>query len=149
MLKRFAALGLCLLLVTACGGKSSPAAPTPQIPNVVGNYSGSTTFTLPELGQTLTCATSTTVTQSGSTVTVAPLILAGACGGLSIPLGQNTIDNTGAILGQNTGSFFEPSCGGTYNFVGSGGFFGRELRLSINMTSSRCLNINMTISLFR
>lgn len=136
-----------MLIAAGCGG--SPAAPTPQIPNVTGNYSGSTRITLPELGQSQTCATTTTVTQSGTTVNIAPLILGGACGGMSIPLGQATIDNTGALQGQSSGSFFDASCGGTYNFTGSGGFFNREFRLSLNAVSSRCLNFNMTISLFR
>jgi len=45
----------------ACGGKLA-AAPTPQLPNVVGNYSGSTTITFPEIGQTLSCPTTSSVT---------------------------------------------------------------------------------------
>ena len=41
------------MLAAACGSSGSPA-PTPQIPNVVGNYSGSTIITFPELGPSRT-----------------------------------------------------------------------------------------------
>jgi len=144
------AIGTALVAISVwgCGGGGSAAAPTPQIPNVVGNYSGSTTMTFPEAGQSVTCPTTTSATQSGSTVSLAPLVLGGACENVSIPLGQLTIDNTGAIQGQNSGTFDEPTCG-RYTYVGSGGFFGRTLQLSVNATSSTCLNINMTITLSR
>lgn len=128
---------------------SSPTAPTPPIPNVVGVYSGSVTVNLPEIQTSRTCAASTSVTQSGSTVSIAPIILGGICGNLSLPLGQQTIDATGALLGANTGSYFEPSCNGTYNYSVSGGFFGRELRISISATSAVCLNFNFTAVLTR
>lgn len=54
MIARIAFVGY-VCLISACGGSSpgSPAAPTPQIPNVVGNYSGTTQIVLPELGQSL------------------------------------------------------------------------------------------------
>jgi hypothetical protein len=137
---------LFVLMLSACGG--SPSAPTPQIPSVVGNYTGNTVLTLPELGQSVTCPTTTSVTQSGTTVNIAPLVLSGECGNLSLPLGQATIDNTGAIQGQSSGTYDEPSCG-RYNYTSSGGFFGRDLRLAVNATSSTCYNINMTITLSR
>jgi hypothetical protein len=140
-------LVLLLLPLVACGG-GSPSAPTPQTPNVVGNYSGSTVISAPELGGQITCPTTTTVTQSGTTVTIAPLVLGGECDNISIPLEQVTIDNTGAIQGQNSGTFDEPSCG-RYTYTGSGGFFGRELRLSLNATSSTCPNFNLTMTLSR
>jgi hypothetical protein len=136
-----------LATLSACGS-DSPTSPG-RIPSVAGTYSGSTTFVFPELGQSTSCATSTTVTQSGATVNIAPLLLEGACGGLSLPVGQVTIDSTGAILGDNTGSFFEPSCGGTYDVTASGGFVGRELRMSMAAKSQTCLNFNLTINLSR
>jgi hypothetical protein len=137
------------LVATACGGSGGgPTAPTPQIPNVVGNYSGSATYTFPELQTSLTCPASTSVTQSTTTVNVAPIILTGQCGNLSIPLGQVTIDNTGAFAGGNSGTYNEPSCG-TYNYTGSGGFFGRELRISMIATSRTCFNFNFTAVLSR
>lgn len=138
------------LFTVSCGGGEggSPMAPTPQIPNVVGNYVGSTTMSFPELQVSVTCTTTTTTTQSGSTVSIAPFVLAGQCGNTSIPIGQVTIDNTGAIQGQNTSTYSDPSCG-VYNVTGSGGFFGRELRFSVVATSATCYNFNMTVTLTR
>lgn len=135
------------VVVMACGS-ASPSAPTPQIPNVIGSYAGSMTLVRPEVQSSLTCPASTTVTQSGSTVTIAPIVLGGVCGVLSIPVGQAVIDTTGAITGSNTGTFFEPTCGG-YSYTASGGFFGRELRLSMSATSATCLNFNFTAVLSR
>lgn len=147
---RVVAVYICLVSA-ACGGSSSssPTAPTPQIPNVVGTYTGSITINLPEVPTSRTCPASTSVTQSGSTVSIAPIILGGSCGNLSAPIGQATIDTTGAITGQSSGVFFEPTCGGTYGYQASGGFFGRELRLSMNATSTICLNFNFTAVLTR
>ena len=146
--------GLCVLLlvssiVTACGdgGGSDLTGPSNSIPSVAGNYSGTTTITFPELSQTFSCPTTTSVTQSGSTVSIAPLQLRGDCGTLSLPLGQSTIDATGS-LGSDSGTYSEPSCG-TYSYTSSGGFFGRDLRLSLNATSATCWNMNMTINLTR
>jgi hypothetical protein len=139
-----------LVILPACGGGgSSPSSPTPQLPSVAGSYSGLTSFAFPELGMSLTCPASTTVTQSGSTVSVAPIVLRGECGALSIPLGQGTIDATGAIDGGSvSGTYNEPSCG-TYQMIGSGGFFGRDFKLSISATSATCYNFNMTATLTR
>jgi hypothetical protein len=140
---------LCMILalaISACGGKS-PSEPTETIPRVSGAYSGSATFTYPELQATVTCPASTTVTQSGSTVSVAPLVLTGQCGTMSLPLGQVTIDATGAIQGES-GNYTEPTCG-VYNYTASGGFFTREFRLSVAATSSTCYNFNFTALLSR
>lgn len=152
-MRRFllAAVILCAAFASACGGGGGEGAngitgPSSRIPNVVGNYSGTTTVTFPELGQSITCPTSTSVTQSGSTVSIAPLILAGQCGNVSVPFGQGTIDATGSLGGQTTTTYTDPSCG-TYNVIASGGFFGRDLRLSVNATSRTCYNLNMTINL--
>jgi hypothetical protein len=64
-----------LLFTVACGGDGGNeiTGPSNRIPNVAGNYSGTTTITFPELGQTVTCPTTTSVTQSGSNVSIAPL----------------------------------------------------------------------------
>jgi hypothetical protein len=87
-----------VLVSAACGGGSnSPTGPSAStIPTVSGKYSGSATFTFPELNASMVCPASTVVTQSGRTVNVAPIVLGGQCG-LSIPFGQATIDATGAI----------------------------------------------------
>jgi hypothetical protein len=137
---------MLLAFITVACGKDNVTGPSSGVPNVAGNYSGTTTMVLPELSRTVSCPTTTTVTQSGSTISIAPLQLGVACDNMSIPLGQATIDATGS-LGQESGTFSE-TCG-TYNYTASGGFFGRDLRLSFNATSQTCWNMNMTINLSR
>jgi hypothetical protein len=140
-----------VLLTVACGGGedggNAITGPSSQIPSVAGSYSGSTSMTLPELSQTLTCPTTTSVTQSGSTVTIAELRLSGPCGEMSIPMGQVAIDSSGTIVSE-TGSYSDPSCG-VYNYSATGGFSGRELRFSIAGTSTTCWNFTMTMTLVR
>jgi hypothetical protein len=138
-------------LTTACGGGGGVSGPSaPSIPTVSGNYSGNVNVVLPEVPASMTCPATTSVTQSGNTINVAPIIMGGQCGGASIPLGQAHIDNTGAIDGgSGSGAYYDSSCGGTYNYTASGGFFGRDLRLTVNATSTTCLNINMTMVLTR
>ena len=136
------------MFTVGCGSDSgtSLTSPSSSIPNVTGNYAGATTMTFPELGRSLTCPTTTSVTQSGATVNIAPLILSGSCANLSLPLGQARIDATGAIdFGGGAGTYTDPSCG-TYSYAGSGGFFGRDLRISLSATSRTCFNFNMTVS---
>lgn len=146
-MKKCVVLALVACVTSACGGDDAGTAPTPSIPNVTGNYSGTTTVVLPELGTQASCPTSTTVTQTGSTVNFAPMQLGGQCQGLSIPLGQASIDATGALPSES-GNYREPSCG-VYSYSASGGFFGRELRWSGLYTSATCYNMNITITLTR
>ena len=141
------ALGVALVVI-GCGS-SSPTSPSgPQYPSVAGNYAGSTTMAFPELNQSVSCPTTTRVTQSGGSISVAPLVLGGSCGNVSIPVGSATIDTLGSLQGSTVGTYNDPSCG-TYNWTSSGGFFGRDLRMSINAISSTCYNFNMTINLSR
>ena len=135
------------LLLAACGGEGGTdlTAPSKSIPDVTGNYSGNTTIAFPDLGQSVTCPTSTSVTQSGTTISIAPLAMTGSCGTMSIPVGQATIDATGAMP-RESGTFNDASCG-TYNYTVSGGFSGRDFRLSLNATSQTCFNLNMAIAL--
>lgn len=138
-----------LMLTIACGdGNDSITGPTNTIPNVAGNYSGSTTITFPELNLSTTCPTTTSVTQSGGgNINVAPLqVRCPDVGPLSLPLGEATIGPTGS-LGSESGSF-SAECG-TYNYTGSGGFFGRDLRLSLTYVSTTCYNMNISINLTR
>lgn len=133
----------------ACGG-SSPTTPTPTIPQVAGTYTGQVTITLPEVPSSRTCPAQTAVTQSGSSVNIAPIVFTGTCGNLSVPMGPTTIDATGALASSGIAqTFFEPTCGGNYTTIGSGGFFGRELRITLTATSSACLNFNFTAVLTR
>jgi hypothetical protein len=138
-----------LVLTIACGdGNDSLTGPTNTIPNVAGNYSGSTTITFPELNVSTTCPTTTSVTQSGGgNIDIAPLqVRCPEVEPLSLPFGEATIGATGS-LGSESGSF-SMECG-VYNYSGSGGFSGRELRLSLAYVSSTCLNMNITITLTR
>src|SRR5262249_51875667 len=140
---------LLAIVASACSGNNgtSLTGPSNSIPNVAGNYSGTTTMVFPELRQSVSCQTSTSVTQSGNAVNIAPLVLSGSCGSARVPVGQITIDATGALdFGTGSGTFTDPSCG-TYNYTGSGGFFGRDLRISLSATSRTCYNFNMTVSL--
>ena len=147
-MKSLSMLGVVALLVTGCGGGSPTSPSGPQYPSVAGSYVGTTTVVFPELNQSVICPTTTSVTQSGGSINMAPLVLTGACGNLSVPVGSGTIDTLGALQGSTSGSYNEPSCG-IYNWTGGGGFFGRDLRLSINATSTTCFNFNMTINLSR
>lgn len=141
-------LGVVALVVTGCGGGSPTSPSGAQYPSVAGSYAGTTTMAFPELNQSVSCPTTTSVTQSGGSINMAPLLLSGACGNVSIPVGAGVINTLGALQGSTSGTYNEPSCG-TYNWTGSGGFFGRELRMSINATSPTCYNFNMTINLTR
>ncbi len=143
------AVGLALL-TAACGGEGGDndiTGPSSQTPTVAGNYSGSTSMTVPQLSQTVTCPTTASVTQSGTTVTIESLRLTGPCGDISIPMGQVMIDASGTVLSE-TGSYTDPSCG-LYNYSASGSFTGRELRFSVAGTSSTCWNFSMTMTLSR
>jgi hypothetical protein len=138
-----------LMLTIACGdGNDSLTGPTNTIPNVAGNYSGSTTITFPELNVSTSCPTTTSVTQSGGgNINIAPLqVRCPDLGPLSLPIGEATIGATGS-LGSESGSF-SMECG-VYTYSGSGGFFGRDLRLSLTYVSTTCLNMNITINLAR
>jgi hypothetical protein len=136
------------LVAVNCGG-SSPTNPGPTYPAVAGNYSGNVTFSYPELAQTVTCPATTAVTQTGASISVAPIILGGACAGISIPFGNASIDLNGSMGSVPNYTYFEPSCGGNYAVSASGGFFGRQFQLSLNAVSNVCFNINVTATLTR
>ena len=145
---------LALSITAACGdGNSSPTAPSPMqptFPQVSGNYAGTISFTFPELGQSVSCPSTTVVTQAGNSVSIAPILLGGECAELigSLPLGTVTITKNGSFDEAGSVSFTEPSCG-VYTGIGSGGFFGRELRFSLTATSSTCYNFTVTTVLSR
>jgi hypothetical protein len=146
-MKRIVVVTLVAVFSAACSGKEdSPTAPTPSIPNVAGNYSGTTTVSFPELRSSVSCPTTTTVTQNGADISVAPLQVGGECA-FSLPFGPATIDATGS-LGSASNLTLREACG-TYNASASGGFFGRELRLSMFYSSTTCWNMNLAITLSR
>lgn len=61
-------------------------------------------MTFPELSETVSCPTTTAVTQTGAQLTIAPFILSGACGGLSVPFGAALIDGQGAFVAATSGA---------------------------------------------
>jgi hypothetical protein len=141
-MRRVLVVALVLALVGAAlafagCGSSNDAAPTPAIPNVTGNYSGTITITYQLIGQSITCPASTSVTQSGANVTLAPLTIGGQCatvGFTSLPAGDFTITNTGSLGTQNVNNIYIPSCNGYYNASASGGFFGSTLQFTFIYT---------------
>ena len=140
------------LFVAGCGGGSPTAPSTPTYPSVAGNYSGTMTFTFPSLGTRVDCPATTSITQSGATVTIGAITPSGSCAslGASPPLGSLTIDVSGSLGTQTVSNFSEPSCNGTYNATLSGGFSGSTLQFSFVYTavSGGCLTNpgNFTLS---
>lgn len=131
-MKKLCSVLLPLVLVVACGGEGGGSnnltGPSSTIPNVAGNYSGTTTITFPEVPRTISCPSSTSITQGQfGNINIAPIVITGACGNLSLPVGEATINSTGS-LGNESGTFTD-TCG-VYNYTASGGFVGRELRMS-------------------
>ena len=101
-MNRLCVLSFVCLLGIGCAKDNNLTGPSnTSIPNVAGNYSGTTTVSLPERGIVVTCTTTTAVTQaSGGRVNIAPLVMrpgAPTCAGLSMPVGEGTIDATGAL----------------------------------------------------
>lgn len=139
-MKRLIWLGILGALMACGGGNSSsgiPLAPTPSFPAVAGAYSGSATFSYPTLSASFTCGASTTVTQSGEEVSIAPVTLggSGACANLgSIPIGSGTIDATGSMGSASQNNVYLAQCNGYYNGAAGGGFYGDQLRFSATFT---------------
>jgi hypothetical protein len=130
------------------GGDNNLTAPSSSIPSVAGNYSGTATVSGP--GGQVTCPTTTSVTQgTGGNVSIAPMQLGGVCA-FSVPVGDATIGPTGS-LGSVNGSVTANGC--VYNAVGSGGFFGNELRISLAYTvanpSANCFSFTVAFTLNR
>jgi hypothetical protein len=137
------------MLLSACGSSSSnnsnPAAPSaPSYPMVAGNYSGSITITYQLLAASLNCPATTTITQSGANVSIAPLAMTGPCTNVfpSLPMGDMTINTSGSLGSATVNNISVASCNGSYNAAASGGFFGSSLQFSLAYTaaSGGCVN---------
>jgi hypothetical protein len=126
----------CVGIATACGDGSSPSSPSSSYPNVAGNYSGSTVLSYPSLGTSVTCPTTTTVTQSGANVSIAPLTFSGACASLgALPAGDFTMTTTGSLGSATATNIPLAFCNGSYNGSASGGFFGSTFQFSLVYTA--------------
>lgn len=144
MIRRALPLTVVLMAHAAACGRGN-TAPTPAIPNVTGNYSGTVTITYQLTGGQISCPATTSVTQSGANVTLAPLTMAGACpsaGLSSFPVGDFTITNTGSLGTQSGTNLFVASCNGFYSYSASGGFFGSTLQFTFiyTATSGGCVS---------
>ena len=104
------------------------------------------TLSYPELAVSLSCAASTVVTESGSSVDIAPITASGDCGGIAVTQATSiAIDSSATISISGT---LSAACG-VYNWTATGGFYGREMRFQFNLTSSTCLNQTTTGTLSR
>ena len=149
------ALLLVPLLLAACDGNVT-APNSPPVPSVAGSYSGTVR---PGGIDGIICATTTSVTQNGSYVALAPLQV-GECintptnssvsslGLSSIPLSQTTIDETGR-LGQVSGRLANHRCG--YSYWGTPSF-DPNLRMYLIMepaSEETCYGLRLTVNLTR
>jgi hypothetical protein len=64
-----------------------------------------------------------------------------------MPVGEMTLDSTGAIASPNSG-VFTVSCG-TYTYTATGALAGERLRLSIDAISEACPAFTMIAELSR
>jgi hypothetical protein len=141
----------------ACGGSdASPSSPTPTIPQVAGNYTGTAIITYPQLGGSVNATGTMTVTQSGSTVNLSSLVLhVPAVGTFSIPLGETTINTTGAISGSGLSAtnVWDATCKAYESYSASGTFVGKQFQGSMittfSSTAGGCYNFSMTVTLNR
>lgn len=147
------AMVVCLGLM-GCGGGSptNPSPAVPTYPSVAGNYAGSMTFTFSTLGGSLICPVSTSVTQTGASVTIGALTPSGTCANLgpSPGLGTFTMTTTGSLGTTTLNGLPNAACTGGYNATFTGAFSGSTFQFSFayTATSGDCLTQpgNFTLS---
>lgn len=131
-----AMLACVALFVAGCGGGSSPTAPStptgPTYPSVAGNYSGTMTFTFSTLGGSVTCPVSTTVSQTGASVTIGTITASGTCASFgTLPsLGTFTITSSGSLGTTTVNNVPGGSCNGSYSTTFTSGFSGSTLQFT-------------------
>ena len=108
-------LALLVVVLPACND-SSPAAPTPAIPDVAGAYSGALVLTVavdPDNTQTLNGTMRLVATQSGSQVTLnATITIFGASEELPPTVGMINEDGEFTFSGDDfEGVMTDPECG--------------------------------------
>jgi hypothetical protein len=112
------------LLLAACA--DSVTEPSPPIPAVAGQYSGT-------VSPAFFGSATTSVTQSRTTVTIEPLhVNAPVVCPIIVPFGDTTIDHTGAFR-MKSGTFSVCHC--LFHYTATGGFVERELRISLHGVS--------------
>ena len=106
---------LALLLVVPACNNSSPAAPTPAIPDVAGAYSGPLALTVavdPDNMQTLNGTMRLVATQSGAQVTLnATTTIFGATEALPPTVGMINEDGEFTFSDDFEGMMTDPECG--------------------------------------
>lgn len=135
---------LCIVFV-ACGSSNDVTGPS-RVPSVAGNYAGVVTAASPEHGESLQCPATTSVTQSGNSVTVGAIRFGEPCDAVDFEVGTTIIDANGALPTART--TFTESCG-IYTVTVSGGFSNQELRIVGTYLSDTCLDLTVTIALSR
>ena len=108
-------LALLVVVLPACNN-SSPAAPTPAIPDVAGTYSGPLVFTVavdPDNTQTLNGTMRLVATQSGSQVTLnGTITIFGAADDLPPTVGMINEDGEFTFADDDfEGVMTDPECG--------------------------------------
>ena len=137
-----------VLLTSACG--ESPTAPSSQIPNVAGTYTGS--IALSTAGQTLASGTARmTVVQAGSQLTITgSLTFSGAT--FQITAVTGTINRTGFFTPSRrsfTNRVSDPTCGTITPVDASLTFAGNTARYVENATTTFCGTLQLSGTLRR
>jgi hypothetical protein len=131
-MKQLCVLLLVPLLFAACESNvTKPSPPSPPIPSVAGHYYAGT------IQGNYWGPITTSVTQSGTTVTIEPLQVSNGRCPLTIPFGETTIDETGSF-GKKSGTFSWCDC--FYYYDATGGFVERELRISLHASTNSPLD---------
>jgi hypothetical protein len=96
-----------------------------------------------------TCPATVTVTQSGRLVSFAPLIEGGSCGDFRVELGRDYgIDANGTLDSRPAFTVVEPPCSAMSVTI-RGAFSGRELHLTMTVTSANCPMFTRTVDVTR
>ena len=157
MKRLLSAFACAVLLASVACGSSSPTAPSaPQALQVAGNYSGTAVITYTQLAVTVNASATMTVTQAGNAVNLASLVFTiPNYGTLSLPLGETTIDATGAVSGQgmSASNVWSASCNAYQTYSATGTFVGRQFQGSMlatfSSTAGGCYNFTLAVTLNR
>jgi hypothetical protein len=133
-----------LVLAFGCGGGGG-TGPSGQVLAVAGDYSG--TVTIEQTGFPVeTCPATVSVSQRGNIVVFTPMIEGGRCGNRRVDIGEWQFDQTGTLNSRAPNTVVIPDCG-TVSASTRGMFSGsgRELRLTMTLSSSTCTILRTAI----
>ena len=143
------------LVVSACGGDTTPTAPSrpvPQIPQVAGTYTGSLQFSVPLLDITETIRARVNVVQAGSQITItgSTTTSSGTTSGFAAITG--TVDATGFFTltgGGDDGSGEDSNCGTSSPTAYTITFSGNTLRYLEEVGTTLCGVVEISGTLTR